>query len=667
MVAPTARCTARARLRIPREGRRRMRALRHLLSSALVLALAVVGLIAMPERAAAAEERYSAPSSGYWNITGRGWGHGIGMSQWGALGAAQQGRGYAEILDFYYPGTSMSTLGNSLIRVALTAYTPTASVTLSAPAGQKLSIGNAGQQPAHTGTGRYSVVRTAAGYVVERRDKINGPVRDRFTLPGKDLEVSSGDGAAVFPRQDGTDGTWYRGTLRLVGSGNVAGAFDVVNHLTLEDYLRGVVPRESPSGWHAEALKAQAVAARSYALTEKKAGHFDTCDTTQCQVYGGRAAVVADGVDFKPAAKEAASTDAAIRATAGQVRWHNGAVAFTQFSSTNGGYSVKASNPTRHPYLVARPDPWTGTARGDSRTSWSARLNVGTVQAQCPPGGTLRTLVITGRDGNGPLGGRITGARVECSNGSKNLASFTLGMLSRWWKPTASPEQQYGFFLNDAWTTTANHVFQYGRDTDEVLVGDWDGDGADTLMVRRGATFYVSNDLAGGNAEQVFTYGRPGETILVGDWDGDGVDTLAVRRGAQYFIKNSMGGGGADAVITYGRAGDTVLVGDWDGNGTDTLTVRRGPEYHVKNAIAGGRADQVVVYGRGGDAVVVGDWDGNGTDTLAVRRGAEYHVKNSISAGPADRVLVYGRADDVVLVGDWNGDRADTLGVRRLP
>ncbi|MPV39159.1 bifunctional metallophosphatase/5'-nucleotidase, partial [Georgenia subflava] len=116
-------------------------------------------------------------------------------------------------------------------------------------------------------------------------------------------------------------------------------------------------------------------------------------------------------------------------------------------------------------------------------------------------------------------------------------------------------EIPYGFFLNDSWTTKANHVFHYGRFSDEVLIGDWDGDGTDSITVRRGNVFYVSNAPRGGEAEHVYVYGRPGDTVVVGDWDGDGIDTLAVRRGAEYHVKNNLAGGPADQVVVYGRSG----------------------------------------------------------------------------------------------------------------
>jgi hypothetical protein len=163
----------------------------------------------------------------------------------------------------------------------------------------------------------------------------------------------------------------------------------------------------------------------------------------------------------------------------------------------------------------------------------------------------------------------------------------------------------------------------------------------------------------------VVTYGRADDVALVGDWDGDGDDTLAVRRGAVYYIKNSLTPGPADRVVVYGQAADAVLVGDWDGDGDDTLAVRRGATYYLKNSLSAGAADRVVVYGRAEDASLVGDWDGDGDDTLAVRRGATYYVKNSIAPGTADLSVVYGRATDAALVGDWDGDGDASLGVRR--
>ena len=220
------------------------------------------------------------------------------------------------------------------------------------------------------------------------------------------------------------------------------------------------------------------------------------------------------------------------------------------------------------------------------------------------------------------------------------------------------------YFLNDSWSSKANHEFTYGQAKDRVYTGDWNGDGKDSLAVRRGQTYYFSNSL-GGSASTVLNYGKASDTVLVGDWDGDGKDTLAVRRGQTYYFTNSLRGGKATTVLNYGKATDTVLVGDWNGDGKDTLAVRRGQTYYFSNSLTGGKAGSVINYGKASDKVLVGDWNADAKDTLAVRRGNVYYISNRLSGGAAAIVQAYGRATDTTLVGDWNGDRKDTLGVRR--
>ena len=239
--------------------------------------------------------------------------------------------------------------------------------------------------------------------------------------------------------------------------------------------------------------------------------------------------------------------------------------------------------------------------------------------------------------------------------------------------PTADPstpatpsDNGNTFYVSNNWTATvAQAVFSFGRAGDDVLVGDWNGDGKDSFAVRRGNTFYVSDTLAGGKAPIEFSYGKAGDTVLVGDWDGDGKDTFAVQRGNTFYVANSLKSGDADEVISYGRYGDTPLVGDWDGDGKDTFAVRRGNVIFVKNAIVSGNADTEFSYGKAKDEIFTGDFDGNGTDTFAVRRGNALLVKNSLNAGPADLTLHYGRVADELFVGDWDGNGTDTPAVRR--
>jgi len=306
--------------------------------------------------------------------------------------------------------------------------------------------------------------------------------------------------------------------------------------------------------------------------------------------------------------------------------------------------------PVRNPYDVAWAEPAAQLATyGYQRPSLEALARV--VMGDAEPAGRLPVNVPTA-DGEDVL--------------------FPLGFGLSY--PQA-PAERYGFFLSDDWSGQAHHVFQYGRHTDEVLIGDWDGDGTDTIVVRRGTVYHVSNAPRGGPADYAFHYGRPDDVVLVGDWDGDGTDTLAVRRGKTYHVKNSLTGGDADHVVRYGRTDDEVMVGDWDGDGRETFAVRRGATYHVKNSLRGGDADVTFTYGRADDHVLTGDWDGDGEDTFAVQRGRTFHVSNALRGGPADFSLVYGREGDEVYgregdeveVGDWNGDGRDTLGIRRLP
>jgi stage II sporulation protein D len=153
------------------------------------------------------------------------------------------------------------------------------------------------------------------------------------------LMVSGAGGAITL------DGAAYRGSLEVAV---VDGKLRAINFVGLDAYLYGVVPREVPYNWPAEALKAQAVVARSYALAVRKTGAFDLFADTRSQVYGGIAA-------------ERPETTAAVTATAGQVVLYAGSVATTYFFSTSGGRtaSIQDAWPRAQPvpYLVSVPDP----------------------------------------------------------------------------------------------------------------------------------------------------------------------------------------------------------------------------------------------------------------------------------------------------------------------
>lgn len=406
-----------------------MTLLRRLTATVVAAVLAGTGLVAVAPAASAAEEVYPAPASGSWTVDGRAYGHGRGLSQWGAQGAALQGRTAAEILAFYYPGTSTGSISGQYVKTTLAAYAPSSTVTIWSPENRNIRMGPLNGEQVLS-PGRWTITVSGQTVTAVKRTTVNGPVVDTRQYTGVlRLESQNEYGMVIAKNQTDTTGRWYRGDLRIEPTSGVA--FNVTNSLPMEDYLRSVVPRESPASWQAAALQAQAVAARSYAWWKVTNGQT-LCDTTTCQVYYGRGDANAAG--SLTTSYEDSRTDAAIAATGGQIRLWNGAVAFTEFSSSNGGWTAAGSVP----YQVAKADPWTGTAPGDTVTSWTAELTVARVAQSCPSGGTLRNLVVTGRTGNGPLGGRISQVRLECSTGNATVNSPAFGLRSSWWKPRAT-------------------------------------------------------------------------------------------------------------------------------------------------------------------------------------------------------------------------------------
>ncbi|HVM17380.1 MAG TPA: SpoIID/LytB domain-containing protein [Gaiellaceae bacterium] len=281
----------------------------------LVPLLAVVSALAVPSGAGAAAMLL---------VDGRGWGHGIGMSQWGAQGFALQGSGYRAILAHYYPGTTLAPAPASRVR-ALVAEKP------------NVAISSAGAL----------AVRDAAGATLQLEPGTYrlGPAL-RLQRAGGDVQLTAPVTVASSGAPLAVEGKPYRGTLTLHVRDRTVLA---VNELPLEQYLYGVVPHEMPAGWHAEALKAQAVAARTYALVSRRAsGPFDVYADVRSQVYSGISA-------------EDPRTTAAIDATAGEVLRYGQALAHTFFFSTSGGKTAAIedvwSGSTPQPYLVSRPDP----------------------------------------------------------------------------------------------------------------------------------------------------------------------------------------------------------------------------------------------------------------------------------------------------------------------
>jgi len=421
---------------------------------AVALVTGVVGTVQMPPAAAA----------GTLTFVGHGYGHGRGMGQYGALGyAVDKGWGADRILAHYYGGSTLTRgQGNPEILVEITRNNGKDLVV----AGTGLAVNGAA-----TGSGAVRLSVSGGSLAVAVGPSCAGPwTRTTTVAAGAVVSTSapSGDVANLLRLCEAGTDHQYRGTLQANLS---SGVLYTVNRLPADQYLRGVVPRESPASWGTlgggrglEALKAQAVAARSYALASRsgtRASGAHTCDTESCQVYRGAAAVEDNG---SRTLLEASTTDAAVAATSGWVMKHaDGRIAMTEFSSSTGGYTAGGT-------FTAVVDEGDSYAGNPNRT-WTVQLSTDVVAARLGTG-PLRSMQVTARNGLGKLGGRATTVVVVDTAGRST--SFTgarvrslLGLKSDWF--TIS-----GWTLAEAQSVVrALYVDLLGREVDPSGLATW--------------------------------------------------------------------------------------------------------------------------------------------------------------------------------------------------
>lgn len=372
----------------------------------VVVAAATTGIALTPPPATA--DDLVSPLNATVVITGAGWGHGKGMSQYGAWGAAASGRSHQQILAFYYPGTTLGKLrsGNT-IRVWLTADTDGA-LNVMPETGLRVrdSAGRSYTLPSGSTYRQWRIKRAGAARVLQYLNG-SGAWVTRSTALARTGRVWTFDNpkrAIVKVRMPSGKDRDYRGKVALRFYESSA---RTVNTVGMEDYLRGVVPREMPTSWHSEAVQAQSVAARSYAARAQlspRASSYDICDTAACQVYGGQD-------------DESTGGDKAVAATSNEVLRTGSGIALTMFSSSNGGHSADGGTS----YLVAKPDPYDARMRNPK---WSKWLTSAQIQAAYPSIGSFRGVQVTTRDGNGPWGGR---AEQVVITGSKGAVRVTGG------------------------------------------------------------------------------------------------------------------------------------------------------------------------------------------------------------------------------------------------
>ncbi|MCU1351197.1 MAG: SpoIID/LytB domain protein [Acidimicrobiales bacterium] len=381
-------------------------------------------------------------------FSGRGYGHGRGMGQWGAYGyAVDQGKDWRWILDHFYGGTSTVPRPG--------AADPDQRVWMRANSGRDLVV----EQPrARYKLGGVGTTRMAVR--IKRADSTRWQVFDGDSCSGpwtaRPALVTAAE-VAVVPTNPGEDRDnmlrlceasgkrLLRGALLAV---HVGSSIETVSRVSTEDMIRTVVAREMSPSWAdagggkgINALAAQAVAARSYVSAgDNRWGSWaTTCDGGNCQTYSG-VAYAPSGGSWQ--VYEDRRTDLSVSMTTGLVRTFpsSGKIAATEFGASTGGY-------TKGPTFTPVPDEGDATSANPNHT-WTATLSAATIESrfdarQGTDLGAFGGVVVVSRDGRGADGGRPTSVRFDFANASVTVtgdqARQALGLKSDWFTPTANP------------------------------------------------------------------------------------------------------------------------------------------------------------------------------------------------------------------------------------
>ncbi len=376
----------------------------------------LTALVAMAPPAAAAETYYR-PSDGVLHIAGHGFGHGHGLSQWGAYGGAESGKTWQQIVAWYYNSPALAKK-SSTITVQLSAVgsgpatvRPATNLTASDHASHSLVLPTVDASKrtydlwrgalASDGTFRLQG-HTSAGWA-----NVAAPAGG--TSSAWTGWVRFGDRARVVTlvRPSGTRVN-YRDSIQFDKVSGTTGM--TVNITNLEHYLYGVVPSEMPCSWtptvggtkRLDGLEAQAVAARSYAswrLANPRNSLATIIDNTFDQAFGGYSAEQTAASDCPwttTTGVKTSASDAAVDATAAQIMVDSsGHAIFAQYSASNGGFELSGGQS----YLPSRPDAWDGKPTESwSSHSWTDTITASQLQAAYPAIGTFQSLTVTSRE-----------------------------------------------------------------------------------------------------------------------------------------------------------------------------------------------------------------------------------------------------------------------------
>jgi stage II sporulation protein D len=444
-------------------------------------------------------------AAGSFVITGGGYGHGIGMSQYGSYGYALHGKSYRWILAHYYQGTKLGHADpNQIVRVLLS--------TGPASFAGATAIGPKTLDPSTT----YTVSPLADGSLA-----VLNPAGKKVAHGLAPL-TATGPGPLALAGV----GT-YRGSLEFRPDG--AGGVQTVDAIGLDDYVRGVIADEMPSRWAPEALEVQAVAARTYAITTTVGGNgFDLYPDTRSQMYGGVNA-------------ETAATDAAVAATRGQVVIYNGAPVTTYFFSSSGGHTASVEDvwagSTPEPWLRGVPDRYDGVA-GNPHHRWGATMSLAAAAAKLGSlvKGSFLGITVTD-DGSSD---HVVAAQVVGTHGSTNVTGAQL-------------QQIFGLQTNYVWFRTIGSNISWGG-------GSASSGGSSVVADLVPLVRAVLNGATARLRGTVFPATR---TVRIersrhGAWVATRLAARVSRRG-HYSV--ALPSGGTYRVVAAGVAGPPVTVG----------------------------------------------------------------------------------------------------------
>jgi SpoIID/LytB domain protein len=607
-------------------------------------------------------ETFTRPVGTAFTLSGHGSGHGRGMSQYGANGAARAGLTAAQITSFYYPGTTLASQGDPQLRIYLSDL-GSGGTTVPPQTGLTFSDGKA-TSVLSSGTS-WRIVPDGGGLTLQWRTGTSwtssGYWKAWKTTPLVLSRPSTGVLRVVLPSGLQRD---YAGSVTTHVWGAAARS---VNTTTAEAHARAVVPNEMSPSWPTAALQAQAIAARSYAAYGRAhplSASYDTCDSSSCQVYRGIADYDAAGT-LRTARLDSRST-AATSATAGSVVRYNGGPALTEFGASNGGMTVASSLP----YQVAKADPYDGVAVTGNTHSWTGSLALSRIESAYPTTGTPSSLAVLSRSGGGDWGGRVVSVRVTGSAGSVTVGGdafrSAMGLRSTWWTVTSAPAVSTRTLprdltadsLGDALTPSGSGVAALAYNGNKGFslksltttgfsgtslltgIGPFDSDNvADVVARRSDGTLWLWSGSATGlltRAPVKIGTGWGGINLLVpaGDLSGDGHTDLLARTSTGtlvLYLGNGAGGFTGSRQLTTGwQMFSHITAGDFDGDGrTDVAGVRSSDgRLYFYAGLGNGTLQSSQVIGttdwRGfSEFKSVGDLTGDGRHDVLVRRASD--------------------------------------------